>query len=219
MMRLFRFDDPEHGEASELLPWLVNGTLSGVERVRVERHLAECVACRNEVEHLRALQTFIAQDEADPLVTHAFERINARLQEVESGLGATRILRWIAIQWRHTPPWLRGVVVAQSALLALLTAALLGHPAPEYYRTLGATPAQTGLDTQLVVVFNGAASEREVRSLLLRLHARIVDGPSPEGAYTLRVAPGERQAALALLRREVSVIFAEPAPQLGRSSQ
>ena len=52
-----------------------------------------------------------------------------------------------------------------------------------------------------------------MRSLLLRLHARIVDGPSPAGAYTLQVPQGEQAAALALLRHTSSVVFAEPAPQ------
>jgi len=217
MMRLFRFDDPEHGETTELLPWLVNDTLSGAERVRVERHLAECVACRNEVESLRTLQAYIAQEGEDPLLTHALGRINARLQEVESGSGPRRILRWIALQWKQTRPWMRGAVIAQTALLALLTVAMLAHPSPRYYRTLGSAPARANPDTELVVVFDAALPEREVRDLLLRLHARVVNGPSPEGVYTLEVAQGEQQAALAVLRRESSVVFAEPAPQAART--
>jgi hypothetical protein len=39
-----------------------------------------------------------------------------------------------------------------------------------------------------------------------------VDGPSPEGAYTLDVAAGDRSMVLAQLRREAIVILAEPAP-------
>jgi hypothetical protein len=219
MMRLFRFDDPEHGEATELLPWLVNDTLNSDERARVERHLAQCVGCRHEVENLRALQAYIARDDGDPLLTQALGRINARLDQTESAPGPRRILRRIALQWRQTAPWLRGAVMAQAAVLALLTGMLLAQPAPQYYRTLGATPVRARLDTELVVVFHAALPEREVRSLLLRLHARIVDGPSPAGAYTLQVARGEQQLALAVLRREGSVIFAEPAPQGARSGQ
>jgi anti-sigma factor RsiW len=78
MMRLFRFDDPEHGEANELLPWLVNGTLDGLERTRVERHVAECVACSHEVDDLRALQATVAlDDDADRQATQALARIKA----------------------------------------------------------------------------------------------------------------------------------------------
>jgi hypothetical protein len=219
MMRLFRFDDPEHGEATELLPWLVNDTLSSDERAGVERHLVQCVACRNEVENLRALQACIARDDRDPLLTQGFARINARLEETEWAPDPRRILRRIAIQWRQTRPWLRGAVMAQAAGLALLIVVLLTQPEPHYYRTLGATPVRASVDTELVVVFNAALPEREVRSLLLRLRARIVDGPSPAGAYTLQVARGEEQLALAVLRREGSVIFAEPAPHGARSEQ
>lgn len=212
MMRLFRFDDPEHGKAAELLPWLVNDTLRGAERVRVERHLAECAACRSEMEDLRTLQASVAEDEADAEITHAFSRVNARLDSARPGLSAKRILRWIAAQWGQSRPWLRGAVIAQSALLAVLIGALLGQSAPHYYRTLATTQARAGADDQVVVVFNSSLRETELRSLLLDLHARIVDGPSPVGAYTLEFAPGEQRAALAKLRRQRSVVFAEPVP-------
>jgi hypothetical protein len=218
MMRLFRFDDPEHGKAAELLPWLVNDTLRGAERVRVERHLAECVACRSEMEDLRTLQASIAEDDADPLVTHAFSRVNARLDEVRPGLSAKRILRWIAAQWRQSRPWLRAAVIAQSAVLAVLLGALLAQSAPHYYRTLATPPARASAGDQIVVVFNSSSlRETELRSLLLDLHARIVDGPSAAGAYTLEVTQGKQRAALAVLRRQQSVVFAEPAPEAARS--
>jgi hypothetical protein len=216
MMRLFRFDDPEHGKAAELLPWLVNDTLKGAERVRVERHVAECAACRSEIEDLRLLQASIAEDDADPVVTHAFGRVSARLDEVRPGLTAKRILRWIAGQWRQTRPWLRGAVVAQSALLAVLAGMLLGQSAPLYYRTLATTPARVSAGDQIVVVFNSSLRETEFRRLLLDLHARIVDGPSLTGAYTLELAQGEQRAALTKLRRQPSVVFAEPAPPAAR---
>jgi Putative zinc-finger len=219
MMRLFRFDDPEHREVSQLLPWLVNGTLGAVEHAEVERHLAECVACRHEVDNLRVLRASIAEDDGDPLPTQALGRINSRLEEMEWTPAPSRILRRIAIQWTHTRPWLRGAVMAQAAVLALLIVVLVAQPAPQYYRTLGASPVRASVNAELVVVFNAALPEQEVRSLLLRLHARIVDGPTPAGAYTLQVAQGEQQLALAVLRREGSVIFAEPAPQRARSGQ
>lgn len=217
MMRLFRFDDPEHGRATELLPWLVNDTLKGAERARVERHLAECVACRSEMEDLRALQVAVADEDADPVVTHAFSRLNARLDEARPDRSGKRILRWIAAEWTETRPWLRGAVIAQSALLVLLIGALLGQSTPQYYRTLATTPARANADDQIVVVFNPILRETDLRSLLLDLRARIVDGPSPAGAYTLEVAQGEQWAALAKLRRQQSVVFAEPAPSAARS--
>jgi hypothetical protein len=211
MLRLFRFDDPEHGEATKLLPWLVNGTLGSVERAKVERHLAQCAACTHELEHLRVLQAYIARDDGDPLLTHGLARIRARL-DMEAATGPRRSLQWIARQWGRTSPWVRGAVLTQAAVLGLLMAILLSWPAPQYYSTLGTTPVRQSKDTEFVVVFNDKLSEREIRILVLRLHARIVDGPSPAGAYTLQVTQGDRLAVLAALRQNSSVIFAEPAP-------
>jgi anti-sigma factor RsiW len=220
MMRLFRFDDPEHGEANELLPWLVNGTLSGLERTRVERHVAECVACSQEVDSLRLLQAVVVHDdEVDRQANQALARVKARLQGPEGKPRATWALQSIGSQWRETNPWLRYAVVAQLFLVVGLTAALLHQPTPQYYRSLGAVSKPAVPESGLVVVFSEAVPERDVRDLLLRLHARIVDGPSPAGAYTLQVAQGDQAAALAMLRHTSSVVFAEPAPQSASSAR
>jgi len=210
MMRLFRFDDPEHREANELLPWLVNGTLSGLERSRVERHVAECVACSQEMDSLRVVQAVVVHDDdADRQASQALARIKDRLRRPEQKPGA----RSIASQWRETRPWVRYAMAAQFILVAILGAALLRQPTPQYYRSLGAVSKPAGPESGLVVVFGETLAQRDVRDLLLRLHARIVDGPSPAGAYTLQVAQGDQAAALAVLRHTSSVVFAEPAPQ------
>ena len=39
-----------HERAFELLPWLVNGSLSGHERDEVEQHTRVCLLCRRELE-------------------------------------------------------------------------------------------------------------------------------------------------------------------------
>jgi len=209
-MRLFRFDDPEHHEASELLPWLVNGTLNGLERTRVERHVAECVACTQEVDSLRVVQAVVAHDEeADRQATQALARIKARLQKLERKPGA----KSIGSQWRQTSPWVRYANAAQFLVVAILGVALLHQPTPQYYRSLGAVSKPAGAESAVVVVFNETVSERDMRDLLLRLHAHIVDGPTPAGAYTLQVTQSDQAAALAVLRHMSSVVFAEPAPQ------
>lgn len=210
MMRLFRFDDPEHHEASELLPWLVNGTLTGVERSRVERHVAECVACSQEVDSLRVVQAVVVHDdEANRQATEALARIKARLQRPEPKPGA----KSIGSPWRELSPWVRYSMAAQLVVVAVLAGALLYLPTPQYYRSLGAVAKPAGPESGLVVVFSETVSQQDVRDLLLRLHARIVDGPSPVGAYTLQVAQGDQATALAVLRHTSSVVFAEPAPR------
>jgi hypothetical protein len=212
MMRLFRFDDPEHGEANELLPcwsmapWMASSAPGWNAMADVWRAATKS--------NLRALQAAVAlDDDADRQATQALARIKARVHTAESRQGAKRGLRSIASQWGQTNRWVRYAVLAQFVLLAVMAAALLQQPTPQYYHSLGAAPKAASPESGVVVVFSEALAERDMRSLLLRLHARIVDGPSPAGAYTLEVSQGEQAAALALLRHTSSVVFAEPAPQ------
>jgi hypothetical protein len=164
------------------------------------------------MEELRALQASIAEDDANPELTHALARLNARLDGARPGLSAKQILRWIAAQWTQSRPVLRGAVVAQFAVLAVLIGAVLAQSAPHYYRTLGTPPGRVGAGDQIVVVFTPSLRETELRGILLDLHARIVDGPSPAGTYILELPRRDQRAALAKLRRHQSVVFAEPVP-------
>ena len=58
----------DHTAASELLPWLVNDTLEGAERVSVLEHVAVCRTCDEDVAVLRSMQSAIRNDELLPLV-------------------------------------------------------------------------------------------------------------------------------------------------------
>lgn len=67
----------------------------------------------------------------------------------------------------------------------------------------------------LVVVFAADQPERHIRELLLRIDARITDGPGPEGAYVLALNRGDLPSALVQLRADRAVVFAEPMPASG----
>lgn len=208
-MRLFTFKDPLHHEASALLPWYVNATLSDEETARVERHLSECVMCKHDLAALCSLRDAVAGE--DPAIERSFARMRARVAELEPRLNVSW-LRAIIGSWRGTRPWLRAVIAGQLVLLLVLGAAFgLGEPRPHYYRTLSSAPPLPTARDSVVVVFDGRRSEQEIRAALLTLDARIVDGPTPEGAYTLEVPAGREQAALALLRQQQIVQFAERA--------
>ena len=212
-MRLFPFDDPLHSEAAELLPWYANGTLTGSERAKVERHLAECLACRRELEGLRVLHAIYVQSDSEPVITQALARVQTRIEQSESGATATSLIRALVTHWQEARPWLRGAVITPLVLLAVLALAMLIEPTPRYYHTLGASVAPANQRTSVVVVFDGSRSEREIRDLLLRLHARIADGPSPDGAYTLEVAAADQQRLVAQLQQEVMVTVVGTKPR------
>ena len=214
-MRLFPFDDPVHQEVAELLPWFVNGTLETLERAKVQRHLAQCIACKQEVVHLTALQADVIRDESDPAIAQALSRVRTRIERFVSRRSPPRPVQTTVEQWRSLRPWHRGVVIGQLIVIVALAALMASRTAPQYYHTLAAPAAPAHASVGVVVIFDGTRSEQEIRDLLLRLRACIVDGPTPEGAYTLVVPAGKdgQQAALIQLRQQRAVAFAEPALQ------
>ena len=210
-MRFFPLDDPVHQEAAELLPWFANGTLVGVERANVNRHVSECIACRRGLEDLRALQRAIQRDDVDSAATQAFAQLKTRIEQDKSERPQD-LLRRFASRWTNSEVWVRGLLIAQSAMLVLISIAYLSHPAPQYYRTLAAASPKARGD--IVVIFQTTASERAIRDVLLSVRASIVDGPSVEGAYTLKSRDGTEQSTLSQLRQQSIVRFCEPVPQL-----
>lgn len=214
-MRLFSHDDPDHREAFELLPWLASGALDAEERARVERHVAECIACKRELAALKDLQEAIRNEESDVECRRGLGRMMERIDHAESG----------------TMPWMRrvahslpgrlpaAVLLASWALVAVLAVQLFRQEEPHTFRVLSA-PTQAAPDTPgLVVVFAADQPERHIRELLLRIDARITDGPGPEGAYVLALNRGDLPSALVQLRADRGVVFAEPMPASGATAK
>lgn len=208
-MRLFRFDDPVHVDASALLAWYANETLEATEQARVERHVRECVACSREVEELRRLQALLRSEEAEPGLAESRQRTRALLdREAASPPPDRRLVR----QWRALPGWARAALVLQTVLLVLPAVMLFaGRPAERIYHTLSERSAVTANGDVVVVVFDADRPQREMRALLQGLAGRIIDGPNAAGAYTLQLPTGHQGEALSVLRSHPGVLLAEPA--------
>lgn len=201
--------DAAHRAASDALPWLLNGSLGGGERDAVQAHVEACAACRDELEMLRALR----QAGSDmPLPAFDPERGLARLLprlEVRKPAPSRPglLARWREHLAANEGSWLRGAMVAQGAVIAVLLAALV-RPTAETapYRVLGAhAPAQASL----VVVFRPDTTESELRRIVRASGARIVGGPTVTDAYLLSTE-GKAASAVASLRAEHAVTLAEP---------
>jgi hypothetical protein len=114
-----------------------------------------------------------------------------------------------------TPAPVRWALAAQMAALLLLSATLAfgpgrpgrtgqagaaGSPAsapPARFVTLSA-PSPAAVRPQIRLIFSEAATGKEIRDVLQRTRGRLVDGPSPIGAYILELpAPAERPAPAA----------------------
>jgi len=211
-MRLYPIDDPEHSEVADLLPWYANGTLDPDERTRVERHLADCIACKQDLLVLREMRAIYSAEADDHAASDGLARVRARIErlphERDPAAGGGLLAR-------IKPRWWQTLLMAQAAVIVLLVAAFLLRSEPLYYHTLAAAQSPAARGAELIVVFDADRSEGQIREVLRTLHARIVDGPTPEGAYTLEVPAAEQAQALAQLRERAWVRFAEPAATAG----
>lgn len=161
---------PDHPD--ELLPWYVNGTLAGSERQEVAAHLQGCERCRQEVAWLQSLHTRVKADAASSPGELGLHRL---LREAKAQKSAARQPRqW----WRPALAAAAIVIVIQSAVLINF----LNRPAPIV--PLGG-PAAAGVVLQ--VKFAPDATEAQIRKLLQKTGATIVDGPGALGVYRLRL--------------------------------
>ncbi len=196
-----------HDQARELLPWFSNGTLDEDERKRVAEHLRTCGACRSEVESLDRVRRVVREQPADD--GSDVGNLDEILARIDAAGGVhqpkTAVVRWL--------------LIAQAAAIVILATLLLvpdsprvdvGDPQP--FRTLSAEPETVPSGAEhLRIVFADTTTARQLREILQSVEARIVDGPSPVGAYTLRITDTQDLVSVVeRLRAEPSVRLAEP---------
>lgn len=196
----------EHQAAQMALPWLLKGTLEPAERARVDGHLLTCAACRADLANLALIggAATPAAPACDP------DRALARLAPLldESRQQAGRVAGPNAHAAANDSRWLRTLLLAQCAAIAVLLALLLGPaPAGDTYLALGAD-SRPGAD--VAVRFAPDTPERELRRIVQAGGARIVDGPLDSGAYLLSVPRPRIGATLARMRAEPMVRLVEP---------
>jgi anti-sigma factor RsiW len=205
--RILHLQGSEHAVADALLPWYVNGTLRGDELARLERHLGECPQCRSEVEWLRKVFAGCAAMAPLPDAAESAEAvaIPASARSAPHPWPARA-----AAGWRASQPWMRALVAAQFAALAVLGALLAvdAGTAPAY-RTLGADTRAAPAGDTIAVMFDPAITEAELRRVVIGAGARIVDGPTSTHAFIVEVPPAGAPDALRRLRAEPAVRFAE----------
>lgn len=203
MVDIIHLNDDPHEQTQLLLPWYVNGALTGAELAKVVKHLSSCAECREDVAMERAMA---AQIKALPgAADSGWAKLKARVDGAETAPdnGAVTPFR------RRIPLW--WALAAQAASLAILVPLAtfgLMRPPPALYRTLGSPPSAAA--GNVIVVFRPESSEATLRAILVQNQARIVDGPTSTDAYVLHVAAEQRQAVLARLKSDRNVVLAEP---------
>jgi hypothetical protein len=219
--RIIRLRGDGHQDVQALLPWYVAGGLDDAEQALVEAHVAACAECQAELRDERLLADAVADlpyvDVGSPAaVAQGWDSMKRRIERERRKPAPIAALRgWTDGAWREAgrqsrvaAPWLRWTVAAQFCLLLALGAAMTLSARPVRYVALGAAPTAAAGD--VVVMFRPDTPERDLRRMLQSSGARLVDGPTAADAYLLHVAPAERAAALATLRRQPDVALAEP---------
>ncbi len=195
-----------HDQARELLPWFANGTLAENERKGVADHLRACGACRSEVESLDRVRHVVRDPPADDGTEVG--NLDEILARIDHDGGARQ---------RKTPV-VRWLLIAQSAAIVILAILLLVPDSPrvpgdpQSFRTLSAAQETVPQGELLLrIVFVDTTTERQLREILQSVEARIVDGPSPVGAYTLDITDTQDLGSVVeRLRAKPSVRLAEP---------
>jgi anti-sigma factor RsiW len=193
-------DQHIHPEGA-LLPWYLNGTLREDERRQVDQHLSSCAACRAELDELAQLnvqlhEVYAAQSEPSPQIQRA---VLAQVQLEASAKRAKFVTGPQGLKGRDD--WFRSLFVPRwaPALAVTLLVAQLGLLLWSMTRTTLSDQVTTrGLGSPTVrlrVVFQETASERQIRALVQGMRGRIVDGPTPDGAYIMELPAGDQAAA------------------------
>jgi hypothetical protein len=210
------------------------------ERRLVEDHFQTCALCRTEqadLQTLAAVNRHIAVPElsAQASFGRLLQRIDSEAENIRFPVKQPAPRYWT--KFFHALPSFSGFLPpTPMAFAATLVVLLLSAPAvivletgdsasPEAsYRTLSNRNVleNFGADDIRVIFAENLDSAARTR-LLAAVRGEIIDGPNARGLYLIRIAapPGAEAditEAIAALRRETGVLFAEPALPLSAPS-
>jgi anti-sigma factor RsiW len=219
-----------HEQAWILLPWYVNGTLDADERRLVEQHLQGCGVCRKEQSEILKQSAYCRQTAIPELSAQAsFNRLMQRIESESTGS------RGKNASPRGMPEFYRQLMQSLSVLLppkpaaAALAVMLLAVPAvillmpgisqaPDTeYRTLSSSRGlESSVTDTIHVIFAESVDRKERLRILASIHGAAIAEPNARGVYLIQIAPLQGSKpdiaqAIAALRREAGVLFAEPA--------
>lgn len=156
-------------DLEQLLPFYINGTLTGPERAELEAALATDAKLRGEAEYLRSLR----------------EKIKHNAKVSAGDLPLRRVQKQIARERKTTlaPHWWRPALAAAALVIVIQSGVLVQTftTAPKYEPLSAPSPAQFS------VRFAPGASASAIQALLEEIDAQIIAGPIGPGFYELRI--------------------------------
>lgn len=223
-----------HQELSQLLPWYVNKTLRGAELKAVEEHVSVCLTCKREAMQLNRLaQAVIHEGALDSAEKASFSRLKMRLhgsdqttslnqanhvdQDKLVSFDKAKLMSSQKTKARSFDTWSRsGLAMAASVLLAVIVfmPGLVEQQSNDF-RTLSDSKQIENVNAnEIRVVFAEGINQQQKNTILERVHGQIIDTPTAQGVYTVRlerdIATKHLLDVIDLLRKDSKVIFAEP---------
>jgi hypothetical protein len=195
--------DGPHPQAL-LLPWFLAEALSEFEHEAISAHLSSCNRCRQELEGLSALRRAVRSElsnEPRPspeTLRRVLEQIDGlerspRAAKQRRHLPHNRLMRL----WRPAMPALAAATIALQCLVILELVHAPATTAPMIIASRGlASPG-----SRFSLLLTPAAPAQAVRTMLATWSARIIDGPTEDGVYTIEVPAMNQRRLGEILQR------------------
>ncbi len=206
-------------EASELLPWFLNGTLPPEEEAAVAKQLQLSPEVRAEFADLQDMAKAVHENRPkdwEPSAGHLsgiMARIDAETAPAAEPTTASRpsgVMEWFRNLGRGT----RWVLGAQLACILVLAGVLFSGQMPARddgtFRTLTSTGSGTIVERSIKVVFAPETTTEQIQELLASIDAKIIDGPSALGSFMIAI-PDDMliETARAALRESPFVVLVQ----------
>ena len=176
-----RLSDKEEARFEKLLPWLINGTLSEVEKNELEFALSQSEKLRKEKEILTRLQHQVTRQEMPNVpIEFAWQKMKRQIID-EKKLKQNQALNASVNsekKWRY-------IGMAASVLLILQSSSLLvSWKQEEAYKPLSSNSTNVRNNAvQFTLQFVDAATALDIQQLLRENQLSVISGPSSIGLY------------------------------------
>ena len=193
----------QQGHPAELLPWLVNETLSTEERHAVEQHLEACPQCMQEIALLQKMRTHVKEIHTESPGEFGLNRL---LSTVRNDQTVTEAPQQNSSQW-----WKTGFAIAASLIIFIQAGLLIDT----WYISKPMIPLSGPQEHRLVlqVSFTPTTTEAQIRDAITAVHGRFIDGPSSLGIYRIRLddkgtaSKATIESAIQHLREKTEIIL------------
>ncbi len=202
-----------HESALELLPWLVNGSLSDDEASATRKHALSCVICRRELESRELFQQHFSQAaESVAIPAPDMRNINRRIDDLIDRQNAWQDA-FSRVKEFARSPWRLAFAAQSLTLLVLAGVVLMPNPPAAEFTTLSNPPAIASADF-VRVVFSPDLDEHALSALLADYELTVISGPTERGVYTLSLevplGASDHEQLVESLRGHAEVLFAQP---------